>query len=101
MTLWKIALATLAVCSSACAPAADTRVLTPAEKEQILREQRTLELRNQLGAASPQRLGCSASSPVSRLNARQRHFSGADSFDTRSCTDAQVGKTRPPPAAGQ
>jgi hypothetical protein len=101
MTLWKIALAALAVLSSACAPAADTRVLTPAEKEQILREHRTLELRHQLGAASPQRLGCSASSPVSRLDARQSHYSGADSFDTRSCTDEQVGKTRPPPAAGE
>jgi hypothetical protein len=102
MMLWKIAaLAALAAWSSACAPAADTRALTPAEKEQLVRDHRTLELRHRLGAASPQRLGCSASSPVSRLNARQSHYSGADSFDTRACTDEQVGKTRPPPAAGE
>ncbi len=102
MTPWKIAgLAALAVCSSACAPAAETRVLTPAEKEQLVREHRTLELRSRLGAASPQRLGCSASTPVSRLNARQGGYSGPDSFDTRGCTDEQVGKTRPPPAAGE
>jgi hypothetical protein len=102
MTPWKIAsLAALCAWSSACAPAADTRVLTPAEKEQLLREHRTLELRHRLGAASPQRLGCTASSPVSRLDARQAHYSGADSFDTRGCTEEHLGKTRPPAAAGE
>ena len=102
MTPWKIAvLAALAACSSACAPSADTRLLTPAEKEQLLREQQTVELRRQLGASSIQRLGCSASSPASRLNARQSHFSAADSFDTRGCTDEQVGKTRPAPVESE
>ncbi len=96
MTPWKIAaLAALAACSSACAPTADTRPLTPAEKEQLLREHQTAELRRRLGASSIQRLGCSASSPASRLDARQSHYGAADSFDTRGCTDEQVGKTRP------
>jgi hypothetical protein len=97
MTPWKIAaLAALAVCSSACAPAADLRPLTPDEKEQLVREQRTLELRHRLGAASPQRLGCAASSPVSRMNARQSHYHGADSFGTRGCTEERIEKTPPP-----
>lgn len=102
MTLWKIAgLVALGACSTACAPAADTRLLTPAEKEQLLREQRTLELRRSLGASSIPRLGCSASSSASRLNARQSGYSGADSFDARGCTEEQLGKTRPPAAASE
>lgn len=99
MTPWKIAaFAALATCSSACAPAADTRVLTPAEKEQLLREHQNAELRRKLGVSSTQRLGCSASSPVSRLNARQSHYGAADSFDTRGCTEDPLRKTSAPAA---
>jgi hypothetical protein len=92
-----VALAALCAWSSACAPAADTRVLTPAEKEQLVREHEAIELRRRLGVATPQRPGCAGSSSASRLMARENRYSGSDSFDSRGCPEESMGRT--PPAA--
>ena len=95
MKPWKIAgLAMLCTWFSACAPTADTRVLTPAEKEQLVHEQEALELRRRLGLARP-RPACAGSTPATRLMARRSQYSGADSFDTRGCPEESMGRMPP------
>jgi hypothetical protein len=82
MTPWKI-------CGLA---AVDERTLTPADKEQLLREHEAMEVRRRLGGNPLQRPGCTSSTPASRLNARQNRYGGADSFDSRGCTQESVGR---------
>jgi hypothetical protein len=92
MTFWRIAgLAALAALSAGCAPAADTRSLTAAEKEQLVREQEAVAVRRQLEGRAPQRAGCSASTSASRLLARRNGYNGSDSFDSRGCPEESVG----------
>ena len=77
-----------------CAGAAvDTRPLSDAEREALIREQQTVALRRDVGAPGNARTGCAQSSMSSRLNARRTDYQGADSFDSRGCVEA------PPPRA--
>jgi hypothetical protein len=72
---------------SACASSPDTRPLTAAEREALLREQMTADLRRDVGAPANTRSGCNQSTLGSRLNARRTDYQGADSFDSRGCLE--------------
>ena len=84
--------AALAFNAGCAASTADTRPLTDAERQALIREQEAKSLKREGQAGG--RAGCAGSSPSSRLNARRADYQGADSFDSRGCPE------EPPPGPG-
>lgn len=79
----------LALALSGCARPGD-QVLTPVEREQMLRSAQAARLRRE---TRPVR--CGAASEIAQLEARHRISSGADGFDARGCPRGITNPTVP------
>lgn len=79
----------LALALAGCARPGD-QVLTPVEREQMLRSAQAAALRRE---TRPVR--CGAASEIAQLEARRSIYSGADGFDSRGCPRGITTPTTP------